>query len=142
ELGIDMVSICGAASDATMSAGIAQARINGVKVVADLCGVRAPVERARQLLELDVDGIYLHYGWDEFAADPDGDPTLEQLVKVRELTDLPLGIVTPGIEMAEDAVGAGADVLLVGHPFLLGDDAEAQLTEYVERVRAAAAAHA
>ena len=94
ELGIEMVSICGAASDAALQAGLAQARLSGVKVVADLCGVREPVERAKELLGFDVDGIYLHYGWDEFAADPDGDPTLAQLAELRAQTELPLGIVT------------------------------------------------
>lgn len=138
ELGIEMVSICGAASDAAMRSGVEQARAGGVKVVADLCGVRRPVERARELLELDVDGIYLHYGWDEFVAAPDGDPTLGQLAELRGLTDLPIGIVTSGVEMAERATAGGADVLLVGHPYLLGDQAEAMLTEYVERVRAEA----
>jgi 3-keto-L-gulonate-6-phosphate decarboxylase len=138
QLGIDMVSICGAASDAAMRAGVEQARSNGVKVVADLCGVRDPVGRAGELLDLDVDGIYLHYGWDEFNADPDGDHTLDQLVELRGQTDLPLGIVTSGVEMAEEATHAGADVLLVGHPFLLGDEAEERLTEYASRVRDAA----
>ncbi|MBS1893510.1 MAG: hypothetical protein JST59_19590 [Actinobacteria bacterium] len=138
ELGIDMVSICGAASDAAMRAGIEQARGNGVKIVGDLCGVRRPIERAKELLELDVDGIYVHYGWDEFIADPEGDPSLDQLAELRGLTDLPLGVVTSGVEMVEGAVAAGADVLLVGHPFLLGDWAEEKLTEYVARARAAA----
>lgn len=140
ELGIDMVSICGAAADPALQAGVVQGRSNGVKVVADLCGVRNPVERTGELLDLDVDGIYLHYGWDEFNADPDGDRTLDQLSELRKLTELPLGIVTSGIEMAEAAVAGGADVLLVGHPFLLGDEAEERLTDYVARVRSAAAA--
>jgi 3-keto-L-gulonate-6-phosphate decarboxylase len=139
ELGIDMVSICGAAADAAMQAGVAMARDNGVKVVADLCGVRQPVERAEELLDLDVDGIYLHYGWDEFNANPGGDVTLDQLAELRKRTELPLGIVTSGVEMAKDAVALGADVLLVGHPFLLGDEAEEQLTDYVAQVRAVAA---
>lgn len=140
ELGIEMVSVCGAAADATLSTAVALAKESGVKVIADLCGVRDPVARAEQLLELDVDAIYLHYGWDEFATRPEGDPTLEQLAKLRPLTDLPLGIVTSGTEMAEEAVRAGADVLLVGHPFLLGEEAEAGLTDYCARVRAAAEA--
>lgn len=140
ELGIDMVSICGAASDAALDAGIEYAKGNGVKIVADLCGVRRPVERAEELFDRDVGGIYVHYGWDEFIADPTGDPTLDQLSELRKLTDLPLGIVTSGVEMAEEAVAVGADVLLVGHPFLMGDEAEEKLTDYVARVRGAAAA--
>lgn len=139
ELGIDMVSVCGAASDAALRAAVTMAEGNGVKVVADLCGVRDPIARARELFDFGVGGIYLHYGWDEFAASPDGDPTLAQLAELRPLTDLPIGIVTSDTEMAVEATKAGADILLVGHPYLLGDEAEAKLTDYVQRVRAAAA---
>ena len=50
---------------------------------------------------------------------------------------MPLGIVTADTEFGERAVAAGADILLVSHPYLVGDEAEAMLTDYVKRVKAA-----
>jgi dihydrodipicolinate synthase/N-acetylneuraminate lyase len=48
-----------------------------------------------------------------------------------------LGIVTSDTESAERAAAAGADIVLVSHPYLLGQDAEAKLTDYVSRVKQA-----
>ncbi len=33
-------------------------------------------------------------------------------------------------------MAAGADIVLIGHPYLLGPEAEAMLTDYVRRVKA------
>jgi 3-hexulose-6-phosphate synthase/6-phospho-3-hexuloisomerase len=140
ELDIQIVCLCAAASDATFRAAIAAGKESGVKIVGDLYGVADPVRRSEELLGLDVDAIYLHYGYDQLNESVDGNQTLDHLVQLRKLTDIPLGIVTADTEFAERAVMAGADILLVSHPYLVGDEAEAKLTDYVTRVKAAARA--
>lgn len=138
ELGMQMVCLCASASDATFRAALAAADETGVKVVGDLYAVPDPVTRAEALIDLDVDAIYLHYGYDELNESVAGNRTLEQLVRLRELTELPLGIVTADTEFGERAVREGADILLVSHPYLVGEGAEERLTDYVGRVKAAA----
>jgi hypothetical protein len=50
--------------------------------------------------------------------------------------EVPVGVVTFDPAGGEAAVAAGADIVLIGHPYLLGPDAESMLTEYVQRVKA------
>lgn len=139
ELGLQMVCLCASASDATFRAAVVAGRDNGVKVVGDLYAVADPVRRAAELVALDVDAMYLHYGYDQLNESPAANETLAHLSELRRLTDLPLGIVTADTEFGERAVARGADILLVSHPYLVGDEAEAKLTDYVTRVKAAAA---
>ncbi|HEY5332091.1 MAG TPA: orotidine 5'-phosphate decarboxylase / HUMPS family protein [Solirubrobacterales bacterium] len=138
ELGMQMVCLCASASDATFRAALAAGKENGVKVVGDLYAVADPVRRAEELIDLDVDAIYLHYGYDQLNESVSGNQTLEHLTRLRKLTELPLGIVTADTEFAERAVAEGADILLVSHPYLVGDGVEEKLADYVTRVKSAA----
>jgi 3-hexulose-6-phosphate synthase/6-phospho-3-hexuloisomerase len=137
QLGMQMVCLCASASDATFRAAVAAGEETGVKVVGDLYAVPDPVARAKTLIDLDVDAIYLHYGYDQLNESADDNRTLEHLVELRQETSLPLGIVTATTEFAERAVQEGADIVLVSHPYLTGDEAESKLTDYVKRVKAA-----
>jgi 3-hexulose-6-phosphate synthase len=138
ELGMQMVCLCASASDATFRAAVKAGKELGVKVIGDLYAVADPIARASALIDFDVDAIYLHYGYDELNESVSNNRTLDHLVQLRELTPKPLGIVTANTEFAEQAVRRGADILLVSHPYLVGEDAEAKLTDYVARTKAAA----
>lgn len=138
KLGIQLVCLCASASDATFRAAVAAGKAADIKIVGDLYAVSDPISRAQELVELGVDAIYLHYGYDEQNEDLDADPSLEYLAELKRLISLPIGIVTPNTEAGEAAARIGADVLLVSHPFLVGPEAEAKLGDYVRRVRAAA----
>jgi 3-keto-L-gulonate-6-phosphate decarboxylase len=138
DLGMQMVCLCASASDATFRAALAAGKENGVKVVGDLYAVADPIHRAEELVELEVDAIYLHYGYDQLNESASENHTLEHLIQLRKLTDLPLGIVTADTEFAVRAVEEGADILLVSHPYLVGDGVEERLADYVTRVKAAA----
>ncbi len=138
DLGIGLVCLCASASDATFRAALSAGKEAGVKVVGDLYAVADPIRRAEELIDLDVDAIYLHYGYDQLNESATANPTLGHLRELRQLTALPLGIVAADTEFAEEAVAAGADILLVSHPYLVGDGAEAKLADFVERAKAAA----
>ena len=52
------------------------------------------------------------------AADPGADRTLEMIPLVREVVNVPVGIVTFETSVAVASIEAGADIVLVGHPYL------------------------
>ena len=137
ELGIDLVCLCASATDATFRVAIAAGRTSGVKVVADLYGIDPPVARATELAALGVDYIYLHYGYDQQNETPEGNRTIDQIREIKDAVDVPVGVVTFDPETGVRAVEAGADILLVSHPYLVGDGAEAGLADYVQQVKAA-----
>jgi 3-keto-L-gulonate-6-phosphate decarboxylase len=138
--GAHIVSVCGVASDATIREAVAGARETGIQLCVDLSATPDPVNRAREAVELGADLVYLHYGGDQHAANPAGDRTEDLIPLVREVVDVPLGVVTFDTPGAVAAVKAGADIVLIGHPYLTGPDAEAMLTDYVRQVRSAARA--
>lgn len=134
ELGGHMVSVCGIAADATIREAVAGARDSGIKVVVDLLGTSDPVRRARDAVELGADLVYLHYGSDERVDDPEGDTSVSMIPKIKAVVDVPLGVVTFDAKGASAAVAAGADIVLIGHPYLVGPNAEAMLTDFVRVV--------
>jgi hypothetical protein len=83
--------------------------------------------------------VLVHYGGDARAEDEDGDDTLAVLPLVKAEVDVPVGVVTFDPAGGAAAVRAGADIVLIGHPYLLGPDAEPMLTDYVQQVKAAGA---
>lgn len=137
EMGVTLVAVCASASDATFRAAIRVGREVGVKVVGDLYAHSDPYRRAAELAEMGVDLIYIHYGFDENSERSDADPSLTQLLELKRRISVPIGIVTSSTEMAVEATRAGADILLVSHPFLVGPKAEEKLTDYVRSVRSA-----
>jgi 3-keto-L-gulonate-6-phosphate decarboxylase len=135
--GAQIVTVCGVASDATIREAVAGARQAGIRLCVDLFATSDPVKRAREAAALGADLVYLHYGGDQRAADPAGDTTLELIPRVREVVDIPIGIVTFDASRAVEAVEAGVDIVLIGHPYLVGPNAEAMLTDYIRQVRSA-----
>lgn len=130
------MTVCANAPDETVQSAIAEGRRTGVVVVADTIGVKDQVARARQCEEWGIDMIYLHYGADQRRADASRD-TLQWLPDVLAAVDLPVGVATFGVEDAVQAVSLGASLVAIGHPLITGPDAEANLAEYVRRVKEA-----
>ena len=136
-LGAGLISVCGIATNATIREAIAGGREAGIGIVVDLLGTIDPIGRAREVVALGADLVYLHYGADEMVETPTGDPTLSRISALRAAVGVPIGAVTFRTADALAAVAAGADVVLVGHPYLVGPDAEAMLTDFVRQVRGA-----
>jgi 3-hexulose-6-phosphate synthase/6-phospho-3-hexuloisomerase len=135
--GAHIVTVCGIASDATIREGVAGAREAGIQLCVDLSAAPDPVKRAREAVDMGADLVYLHYGGDQRAANPAGDRTLSLIPLARHAVDVPLGVVTFDTPSAVAAVEAGADIVLIGHPYLNGPNSEAMLTDYVRQVKAA-----
>ena len=110
--GASVVSILAAADNATIEDAIRSARKYGVAIMADIMNVDDPVERAKELDELDVDYVCVHVGIDQQMKGMD---TLSLLEKVSAAVTTPLA-VAGGIdaEIAAEAVDLGAEVVIVG----------------------------
>jgi 3-hexulose-6-phosphate synthase len=140
ELGAHYVSVCGVASDASIRQAILGGKETGIKVVVDLYASPDPVTRAKQVVDWGADLVYVHYGGDSHEEDPSRDDTLEVIPRVKAAVPVPVGVVSFDAATGVAAVKAGADLVLIGHPYLRGPQAEAMLTDYVRQVKAAGAA--
>jgi 3-hexulose-6-phosphate synthase/6-phospho-3-hexuloisomerase len=140
EHGAHYVSICGVASDASIRQAIAGGRESGIKIVVDLYAAGDPVTRAKQVVDWGADLVYVHYGGDSYVENPGGDDTSRVIPLVKSAVPVPVGVVTFDVPTAVASVIAGADIVLIGHPFLRGPQAEAMLSDYVRTVKAAGAA--
>jgi 3-hexulose-6-phosphate synthase/6-phospho-3-hexuloisomerase len=133
--GAHLATVCGVASDATVREAVAGARDSGIQLAVDLYASPDPVARAREVVAMGADLVYLHYGGDPWLADPVGDATLAQVPALRAAVGVPIGFCTASADLAVAAVEAGADIIAIGYPFLGGPDAEAMLTDLAGRVR-------
>ncbi|RLE72282.1 MAG: 3-hexulose-6-phosphate synthase [Thermoprotei archaeon] len=112
EHGADIVSILGAAPDATIISALEAAREKDVKVMVDLIGVKDKPGRARELEKIGVDYILVHVGIDEqrMGRDP-----LEDLKTISEVVDTKIAVaggLTP--EKIKRLKGYRVDVVIVG----------------------------
>jgi 3-keto-L-gulonate-6-phosphate decarboxylase len=136
QAGADFVTICGVAHDASIHQALLGQVESGITVVVDLYAAPDPVERARQVVAMGAQVVLVHYGGDARGEDPGADDTIALLPHVKAAVEVPVGVVTFDPAGGEAAVAAGADIVLIGHPYLIGAEAEAMLSDYVRRVKA------
>jgi len=110
--GADIVCVLAASDDSTIRDALISARKYGVKIMADLIGVKDKVKRAKELENLGVDYLCMHVGIDEQMI---GKKPIEILSSIVKNTNIPLA-VAGGInsETAADVVKAGASIVIVG----------------------------
>ncbi len=110
--GADIVCILAASDNSTIRDALKSARKYGVKIMADLIGVKDKIKRAKEMEKLGVDYLCIHVGIDEQMT---GKKPFEILISVVKNTDIPLA-VAGGInsETAADVVKAGASIVIVG----------------------------
>lgn len=140
EHGAHYVSVCGIASDASIRQAVDGGRASDIQVVVDLYAAPDPVARAREVVAMGADLVYVHYGGDSKQEAPEGDDTAQVIAKVKAAVDVPVGAVTFDPASGVAAVRAGVDIVLISHPYLRGPDAEVRLTDYVRQVKVAGAA--
>lgn len=121
--GARVAGVLGAASDATISECIEVARNYGLQIIVDMIEVPDPVERARQAEQMGADFIGIHTAIDQQMR---GEAPFELIRQVKEAVDIPVS-VAGGInsETAAEAVGAGADIVVVGGAIIKAADAAA-----------------
>jgi 3-hexulose-6-phosphate synthase/6-phospho-3-hexuloisomerase len=110
--GASVVSILAVADNAVIEEAIKSARKYGVAVMVDLINAEDPVRRAKELEGLGVDYVCVHVGIDQ---QMQGMDTLNLLNKVSAELNTPLAVAgAVDAELASEAVGLGADVIIVG----------------------------
>jgi 3-keto-L-gulonate-6-phosphate decarboxylase len=136
EQGGRIATICGVASDASIRTAVQAGKDCGVRIICDLYAALDGPKRAREVEALGVDSAYIHYGADQRSEDPDRDPALF-LDDIAGKVGIPVGVGTFSVEHGIDAVRRGADILVIGVPYILEDDPSIGLREYVLRVKEA-----
>lgn len=136
EQGARLATICGQAADASIRTAVAAGKETGIRVVCDLYATADGPLRAREVAALGVDLAYIHHGADQRSEEPDRDPCLF-LDQIAGQLPIPIGVGTFATEHGTNAIHRGADVVVIGVPFILRDDPYPELRDYVQAVRAA-----
>ncbi len=134
EQGGRIATICGVASDASLRTAIQAGRDCGVRILCDLYAHPEGARRAREVEAMGVDSAYIHYGADQRAEIPDRDPTLF-IDEIAGRMRIPIGVGTFSVADGISAARRGADIFVIGVPYILEDDPTASLAEYVRRVK-------
>jgi 3-hexulose-6-phosphate synthase/6-phospho-3-hexuloisomerase len=134
EQGGRIATICAVASDASIRTAVQAGKDSGVRIICDLYAAPDGPRRTRELEALGVDSAYVHYGADQRAEDPERDPLLF-LDQIAGRTRIPVGVGTFSVEHGVAGARSGADVFVIGAPYILEEDPTASLTEYVRRVK-------
>ena len=140
--GANVMTVCGAASEATIRECVEAGKHYGVEVAVDLMGVADPAALAAKAGELGVAWLDLHCPIDAQMAGAD---PLAQLRELRSATDLTLA-VAGGLnsETAAAAAQAGADVIIVGGAITKASDpqaATADIRKAIDTGQAVASEH-
>jgi len=121
--GANVVGVCAAAADETIKECVHAARNYGVKVMADLIGVKEDeiTERAAEMERIGVDYIGVHTAIDEQMK---GKQPFGKLAKVARKVSLPVA-AAGGLnsETIADALKAGATILVVGGAIIKSENA-------------------
>lgn len=136
EQGGRIATICGVASDASIRTAVQAGRESGVRILCDLYAALDGPRRAREVEALGVDSAYIHYGADQRAEDPNRDPLLF-LDEITGKLRVPVGVGTFSVEDGVEGARRGADLFVIGVPYILEEDPAASLREYVTRVKEA-----
>lgn len=129
-----IATICGVASDASIRTAVQAGKDCGVRIICDLYAASDGPQRAREIQALGVDSAYIHYGADQRTEDPARDPLL-YLDEIAGKMEIPVGVGTFSTENGVAGAQRGADIFVIGVPYILEDDPTASLREYVLRVK-------
>lgn len=136
EQGGRICTICSVASDASIRTAVQAGKECGVRILCDLYAVLDGPKRAREVEALGVDSAYIHYGADQ----RNEDPTVDECLFLDEIAgrmSIPIGVGTFSVEDGVNAARRGADIFVIGAPYILEEDPTAPLREYVLRVKEA-----
>ena len=137
--GATVMTVCGAAGEATIAQCVEAGRHFGIEVAVDLAGLADPAGLAKRAAELGVNRLDVHCAID---AQMSGADPLALLKKIRGLTGLTLA-AAGGLnsETAAAAAAAGADVVVVGGAIIKAIDvkqAAADIKKAIDTRRAIA----
>ncbi|MFC6039400.1 3-hexulose-6-phosphate synthase [Paenisporosarcina macmurdoensis] len=111
--GADIVTILGAAEDASILGAVEEAKKHGKQILVDMIAVKDIATRAKELDELGVDYICVHTGYDLQAV---GQNSLEDLATIKSVVKNAKTAVAGGIklETLPEVIKAQPDLVIVG----------------------------
>jgi 3-hexulose-6-phosphate synthase / 6-phospho-3-hexuloisomerase len=131
--GAAIVTVLGAADDATIAEAVRGGELYGAEVVVDLLGVPDPIARSRRVAELGAAAVCFHVGIDMQMR---ADSPFARLAELAKASPIPVA-VAGGLtsESVAGAVHAGAQILIVGGAITKSP----KITEATRRIREAIA---
>ena len=111
--GADIVTILGAAEDASILGAVEEAKKHGKQILVDMIAVKDIATRAKELDELGVDYICVHTGYDLQAV---GKNSFEDLATIKSVVKNAKTAVAGGIklETLPEVIKAQPDLVIVG----------------------------
>lgn len=111
--GADIVTILGAAEDASILGAVEEAKKHGKQILVDMIAVKDIATRAKELDELGVDYICVHTGYDLQAV---GQNSFEDLATIKNVVKNAKTAVAGGIklETLPEVIKAQPDLVIVG----------------------------
>ena len=110
--GANIVTVLAVADDSVIKQSLLSAKKYGVRIMVDLISCPDPALRIKELEALGIDLINIHVGIDEQMMGESPIKTLRELSSQTDMEIAVAGGLTP--ETAQDAVIAGADIVIVG----------------------------
>jgi 3-hexulose-6-phosphate synthase/6-phospho-3-hexuloisomerase len=130
--GADVVCVLAASDDITIIDSLKSARKYGVKIMADLIGVKNKEKRAKQMEKIGVDYLCIHTGIDEQMK---GKKPIEILSTIVKNTNIPIA-AAGGInsETAAAIVKAGASIIIVGGAITKAKDVKKATQDIIKAI--------
>ncbi|MCQ6264207.1 3-hexulose-6-phosphate synthase [Fictibacillus sp. WQ 8-8] len=134
EAGADIITILGAAEDASIQGAVDEAKKQNKKILVDMIAVKDIETRAKELDELGVDYICVHTGYDLQAV---GKNSFEDLKAIKRVVKNAKTAVAGGIklETLPEVVAAQPDLVIVGGGITGQDDKKATAAEIQKLVK-------
>ncbi|MDM5200517.1 3-hexulose-6-phosphate synthase [Fictibacillus enclensis] len=134
EAGADIITILGAAEDASIQGAVEEAKKQNKKILVDMIAVKDIETRAKELDNLGVDYICVHTGYDLQAA---GKNSFEDLKAIKRVVKNAKTAVAGGIklETLSEVVAAQPDLVIVGGGITGQDDKKETAAKIQELIR-------
>ncbi|MDN4072197.1 3-hexulose-6-phosphate synthase [Fictibacillus terranigra] len=134
EAGADIITILGAAEDASIQGAVDEAKKQNKKILVDMIAIKDIETRAKELDELGVDYICVHTGYDLQAV---GKNSFEDLKAIKGVVKNAKTAVAGGIklETLPEVVAAQPDLVIVGGGITGQDDKKATAAEIQKLVK-------
>ncbi|KIL50057.1 3-hexulose-6-phosphate synthase [Jeotgalibacillus soli] len=132
--GADIITILGAAEDASIKGAVEEAKKQGKQILVDMIAVKDIATRAKELDELGVDYICVHTGYDLQAQ---GQNSFEDLATIKSVVKNAKTAVAGGIklETLPEVIKAQPDLVIVGGGITGQEDKKAAAAKMQELIK-------
>jgi 3-hexulose-6-phosphate synthase len=132
--GADIVTILGAAEDASIKGAVEEAKRQGKQILVDMIAVKDKKARAQELDEMGVDYICVHTGYDLQAA---GQNSFDDLRTIKSVVKNAKTAIAGGIKMdtLPEVIAAKPDLIIVGGGITGQGDKKAAASQMQDLIR-------